>query len=218
MKNYADQGKAESKIIVSSLLQNNSLQAQNILISMPSFRVQNTCFFFWVSGCELMFSLAYILKKQGSSIECFFSFWLMIAAFVESSWRFKLIWNKYCEWKRTKGLNPNPWLAFTFLTDWFGFSSGPIHSRTMYKLTFGWTIYKVDKCIKDKFKKSSFLPNAVASTGNKGLICGVDSSYVLQLIARISFVHCRMTEWLNHHPAKFNANLAKCYPVLLKTH
>ena len=45
MKNYADQGKAESKIIVSSLFQNNSLQAQNVLTSMPSSHVQNTCFF-----------------------------------------------------------------------------------------------------------------------------------------------------------------------------
>ena len=60
MKNYADQGKAESKIIVSSLF-NNSLQAQNILTSMPSSDVQNTCFFLRVSGCEGMFSLACML-------------------------------------------------------------------------------------------------------------------------------------------------------------
>ena len=66
MKNYADQGKDESKIIVSSLFQNNSLQAQNILTSMPSSHVQNTFFFLRVPGCEGMFSLAYILKKQGS--------------------------------------------------------------------------------------------------------------------------------------------------------
>ena len=60
MKNYADQGKAESQIIVSSLVQNNSLQAQNILTSMLSSHVQNTCFFLRVSGCEGMFSFNFI--------------------------------------------------------------------------------------------------------------------------------------------------------------
>ena len=72
MKNYTDQGKGESKIIVSSLFQHFLLQAQNILTSMPSSHVQNTCFFLRVSECEGMFSLAYILKNQGSCIECFF--------------------------------------------------------------------------------------------------------------------------------------------------
>ena len=61
MKNFADQGKAESKMTVSSLFQNNSLQAQKILTSLPSSHVQNTCFFLRVSGCEGMFSLAYML-------------------------------------------------------------------------------------------------------------------------------------------------------------
>ena len=68
MKNFADQGKAESKMTVSSLFQNNSLQAQNILTSMPSSHVQNTCFFLRVFGCEGMFRLAYMLWQGAKKV------------------------------------------------------------------------------------------------------------------------------------------------------